>query len=172
MRVTGHGRVQDAGRRVVDVPYALLDGSVDARRRGRRARRRGHHALAAARPARVATASTGLYPNDTWSGREVTWTRLRCIGGRLRVGLHSDPTLFGGASTNVLATVGGRPVARKSIPPQGSVTMRVPLEPVDGRCVVRFTVAPTLVPADVLPGNTDERELGAHFDAFVHEEPA
>jgi len=24
------------------------------------------------------------------------------------------------------------------------------------------------VPADVIPGNTDDRELGVHFDGFVH----
>ena len=36
---------------------------------------------------------------------------------------------------------------------------------------MRFTVTPTLVPAEVIPGNTDDRELGAHFDSFVHLEP-
>jgi hypothetical protein len=58
------------------------------------------------------------------------------------------------------------------VPPEGSVTLRVPLDPAGGRCTVRFTVTPTLVPADVIPGNNDERRLGAHFDSFVHEEPA
>ena len=167
---TGVLRRPDGG--VVDVPYALLDGSVTPDGEVVARDDLGTTLWRLRGPLASLTRVTGLYPNDTWSGREVTWTRLRCTGGRLRVGLHSDPTLFAGRLTNVLATVGGRPVARKSIPPQGSVTMRVPLEPVDGRCVVRFTVAPTLVPADVLPGNTDERELGAHFDAFVHEEPA
>ena len=154
------------------MPYALLDGSVTPDGEAVARDDLGTTLWRLRGPLASLTRVTGLYPNDTWSGREVTWTRLRCTGGRLRVALHSDPTLFAGRLTNVLATVGGRPVARKSIPPQGSVTMRVPLEPVDGRCVVRFSVSPTLVPADVIPGNTDERELGAHFDAFVHEEPA
>ena len=37
---------------------------------------------------------SGLYPNDTWSGDEVTWTRKRCRGGTLTVALSSDPELF------------------------------------------------------------------------------
>jgi hypothetical protein len=36
---------------------------------------------------------------------------------------------------------------------------------------VRFTVTPTRVPAEMIPGNTDDRELGAPFDSFVHLEP-
>ena len=56
--------------------------------------------------------------------------------------------------------------------PEGSATLRVPLEAVDGECVVRFTVEPTLVPADVIAGSTDDRRLGVHFDSFVQREPA
>jgi hypothetical protein len=118
------------------------------------------------------TKVTGLYPNDTWSGRSATWSRLRCRGGELNVGLHSDPTLFAGKLTYVLATVKGKPVARISVPPEGPVTLHVPLEPVDGKCVVRFTVTPTRVPAEVVPGSGDDRELGVHFDQFVHAQPA
>ena len=33
---------------------------------------------------------------------------------------------------------------------------------------VPFRVDPTAVPAEVLPGSTDRRELGAHFNAFVY----
>ena len=86
--------------------------------------------------------------------------------------LHSDPTLFAGRLTEVLATVEGRPVARVRVPPEGSVTMRVPLEPSGDTCEVRFTVSPMLVPAEVLPGSKDRRELGVHFDSFFHETPA
>ena len=42
----------------------------------------------------TATVVEGLYPNDTWSGDEVTWTGERCRGGTLTVGLSSDPDLF------------------------------------------------------------------------------
>jgi hypothetical protein len=88
------------------------------------------------------------------------------------VGLHSDPTLFAGRLTRVTAFVHGRPAATIAVAPEGKATLRVPLEPVGGRCVVRFTVEPTLVPADVIRGSSDDRRLGAHFDSFVHEEPA
>ena len=40
------------------------------------------------------TEINGLYPNDTWSGKHVTWTRERCRGGTLTVSLSSDPNLF------------------------------------------------------------------------------
>ena len=36
----------------------------------------------------------GLYPNDTWSGPTVTYTRRRCAPGRLSVALSSDANLF------------------------------------------------------------------------------
>jgi hypothetical protein len=157
---------------VVATPYALLDGSVTPDGEAVARDDLGTTLWRLYAPLASLTRVTGLYPNDTWSGPEVTWTRLRCTGGRLRVQLHSDPTLFAGRLTEVLATVRGRPVARKAVPPEGSVTLLVPLEPVDDRCVVRFSVSPTLVPADVIAGNTDRRELGAHFDSFVHEEPA
>ena len=172
VRVDADGVVRTSSGGTVDAPYALLDGSVTpdgdvvARDDLGTTLWRLHGPLASL------TSVAGLYPSDTWSGGHVRWTRLRCHGGLLRVGLHSDPTLFAGRLTHVVAEVRGRPVARIAVPPEGSVTLRVPLDPAGGRCIVRFTVTPTLVPADVIPGNNDERRLGAHFDSFVHEEPA
>jgi hypothetical protein len=172
VRVDAHGLVRTPSGGTVDAPYALLDGSVTpdgevvARDDLGTTLWRLHGPLASL------TSVAGLYPSDTWSGRHVRWTRLSCQGGLLEVGLHSDPTLFAGRLTHVVATVRGRPVARIAVPPEGSVTLRVPLEAVEGRCIVGFTVTPTLVPADLIPGNTDERKLGAHFDSFVHKEPA
>jgi 4-amino-4-deoxy-L-arabinose transferase-like glycosyltransferase len=169
----GDGTVRTANGATIDAPYALLDGSVIpdgaavARDDGL-----GTTLWRLSGPLASTTKVTGLYPNDTWSGPRATWKRVRCNGGELIVALHSDPTLFAGRLTDVLATVAGRPAARMRVPPEGSVTMRVPLEPVDGTCVVRFTVSPTLVPAEVLPGSTDDRQLGVHFDSFVQEEPA
>jgi hypothetical protein len=157
----------------VDAPYALLDGSLSPegeivaqdvplgitlwRLRG---------------PLASTTTLTGVYPNDTWSGRHVRWTRRRCSGGELEVGLHSDPNLVGDELTDVLATVRGRPVARIVVPPTGSVRLRVPLTAVDGSCVVDFLVTPTRIPAKRIEGSTDVRELGVHFDAFVYQRPA
>jgi hypothetical protein len=43
----------------------------------------------------------------------------------------------------------------------------VPLKPdTQHVCHVRFDVAKTLVPAQVIPGSTDTRALGAHFLRF------
>ena len=167
------GTVTTADGSTIDAPYAMLDGSVIP------------DGVVVARddllgttlwrltgPLASTTRVSGLYPNDTWSGPRASWSRLRCTGGELLVALHSDPTLFAGRSTDVLATVAGRPVARVQVPPDDTVTLRVPLTSVDGTCVVRFDVSPTLVPAEVVPGSTDDRELGVHFDSFVHEQPA
>jgi hypothetical protein len=157
---------------VVDAPYALLDGSVTPDGKAVASDALGTTLWRLNGPLASLTNVTGLYPSDTWSGPHVTWARLRCSGGELRVGLHSDPTLFAGHLSHVLALVNGTAVARIAVPPQGAVTLRVPLQPEGGRCRVRFEVSPTLVPAEVIPGNTDGRRLGAHFDSFVHREPA
>ena len=111
----------------------------------------------------TATEIEGRYPNDTWSGPQVTWTRERCRGGTLRVTLSSDPNLFDD-DQRVSAAVGGNVVETVLVPPTGSVQMRVPTQPDDrGTCRVVFRVAETKV-----PGGGDDRELGAHFDAFQY----
>ena len=63
----------------------------------------------------------------------------------------------------------GPVVGRKTIPVSTQTTLTVPLRPgANGRCVVRFTVGRTLVPAKVEPGSTDTRPLGAHFLNFTY----
>ncbi|HEY8103737.1 MAG TPA: glycosyltransferase family 39 protein [Gaiellaceae bacterium] len=110
----------------------------------------------------VATATTveGLYPEDTWSGKTVSWTRERCRGGTLVVGLSSDPNLFD-TDQRVTASIGGKDVREVLVPPKGTATLRVPLMPENGTCRVDFRVAETKV-----PGGGDDRELGAHFNTF------
>ena len=115
---------------------------------------------------------TGLYPNDTasappWSGRTVRYTRLGCSGGTLSVRIASDPGLFQSAQT-VVATAAGKRVGRVRIDPTGRPTLSVPVIPAPGtdRCAVRFDVERTLVPAQVEPGSTDTRALGALFVSF------
>jgi hypothetical protein len=170
--VGADGTIRTGDGKTIDEPYALLDGSVTPDGDAVARDALGTTLWRLHGPLSSLTKITGLYPNDTWSGRWVTWRRLRCRGGELGVGLHSDPSLADGELTNVLATVGGKPAARIEVPPQGTVTLRVPLVPSDGTCVVRFTVAPTRVPAEILPDSGDRRELGVHFDQFVHAQPA
>lgn len=110
------------------------------------------------------TSVRGLYPNDTWSGREVRWRRLRCDGGELRVALSSDASLFRDAQT-VTAVVAGRAVSSIRFGPTEHATLRVPLVPRDGTCEVLLRVARTVVPRD------DPRRLGAHFNGFDYRAP-
>ena len=123
-------------------------------------------------PIVLLASATGLYPNDTasappWSGRIVTYSRLGCSGGTLSLALASDPALFQSAQT-VVARTGGRLVGRVRIEPTSRATLTIPVNPTPGtrRCVVRFEVERTLVPAQVEPGSTDTRALGALFVSF------
>jgi hypothetical protein len=109
----------------------------------------------------VKTNIEGRY-DDSWSGRVVTWTRERCRGGTLTVSLSSDPHLFD-ANQVVTASEGGKIVGRAVLTPIGTEQLRVPLRPSGGTCRVVFRVARTKV-----PGNGDDRELGAHFNDFFY----
>jgi hypothetical protein len=90
------------------------------------------------------------------------------------VRLSSDPSLFT-KPQRVTATTGSgghSTIAWIRVPPSGSVVLRIPVKPdAKGVCVVHYTVSPTAVPADVLPGSTDDRVLGAHFNGFALEAP-
>ena len=171
VRVAADGDRAHAGRGNRRPALRLARRFRDAGRGSRGARRPRHDAVAAERPARVAD------PSD------------RPVSERHLVGPHGDldaPSVHGrspprrpplrshalrGRLTRVLARVRGEPVARIVVPPEGTATLRVPLEPAGRRCRVRFTVTPTLVPAEVIPGNTDDRGARGHFDSFVHLEP-
>lgn len=112
----------------------------------------------------------GLYPNDSWSGEEVTYLRRRCAPGRLSVELSSDPSLFLEPQT-ITARSNGSIVGRVRLRPEGRAILNVPVSPAAGldECRVVFTVAPTAVPSDVTGGeNPDDRELGAHFNRFAY----
>ncbi|MGH3137016.1 MAG: glycosyltransferase family 39 protein [Gaiellaceae bacterium] len=112
----------------------------------------------------------GLYPNDTWSGSTVAYLRRRCVPGRLAVSLSSDPSLFLAPQT-VVARSNGTVVGRIRLQPEGRAVLSVPVSPIPGAsdCRVVYTVTPTAVPAEVIGGdNTDQRELGAHFNRFVY----
>jgi 4-amino-4-deoxy-L-arabinose transferase-like glycosyltransferase len=156
------GQIRTVDGRRIEARYVITedaispDGTVVARDPGK-----GLTLWRASGPL-VATSTevAGRYPNDTWSGRTVTWTRKRCRGGTLTVSLASDPHLFD-ENQLVTARVGGEVVGRATITPIGTAQLRVPLTPQRGTCRVVFQVAKTQV-----PGNGDDRELGAHFNTF------
>jgi Dolichyl-phosphate-mannose-protein mannosyltransferase len=108
------------------------------------------------------TSVTGLYPNDTWSGPEVTWTRRRCRGGTLTVSLTGDATLF--PQGQVVRAAAGR---RVRVVPNEQSFLEVPVESQAGVCTMSFTVSPTGVPSEEIPGSDDDRDLGTHFNSFV-----
>jgi Dolichyl-phosphate-mannose-protein mannosyltransferase len=119
-------------------------------------------------PVVILTHVSGLYNDDTWSGKHVTYQRVECTGGTLAVGLQGDESLLKRPQT-VTAVEGGRVVGRATIPVDGTTKLTVPLRPgTNRRCVVRFRVGRTVVPAKVEPGSTDTRELGAHFLTFAY----
>ncbi|HEX3805850.1 MAG TPA: hypothetical protein VHV52_03625 [Gaiellaceae bacterium] len=110
---------------------------------------------------------TGLYPNDTWSHRTVTYSRVDCRGGTLSVRLQSDASLFKLAQ-GVTATEAGRVVGRVSVAPTAEPTLTVPLRAgPGGMCTVSFRVAHLANPSLVEPGSTDDRLVGVRFQAFV-----
>ena len=65
----------------------------------------------------------------------------------------------------VTASTGGS----VTVLPDRLTTLRVPLVPKNGRCSAVFDVSPTAIPSEVIPGSTDDRVLGAHFNAFAYE---
>jgi glycosyltransferase involved in cell wall biosynthesis len=106
----------------------------------------------------------GTYP-DGWSGRRVTYIRLRCRGGSVTAVVASDDKLFSRAQT---VSAGSR---RVTFAPSGVGQLAVPLHPRGGVCRVTFTVSPTAVPALVHPGSADARRLGARFVQFSYRGP-
>ena len=80
-----------ADGRPVRARYVLTDVSVAlAGRRLAEDARNGMVLLRVDGPLRSQSVVTGLYPQDTWSGKHVRYTRFSCTGGRLRVLLGSD----------------------------------------------------------------------------------
>jgi hypothetical protein len=119
-------------------------------------------------PLIILTRVRGLYPNDSWSGRQVTYRRVLCSGGHLAVRVGTDEHLFS-ADQVITASEPGETVARLRVGPTEQPTMHVRLLPNRRRvCTVTFRVARLRVPARVQPGSTDTRMLGAHFFSFEY----
>jgi hypothetical protein len=102
----------------------------------------------------------GLYPNDTWSGKTVTYTRLRCAGGAVTAQMRRDLNLTTRTQT---VRAEGRSVTFSS---SDAATLTVPLHARNGVCRAVFTVTPTAV-----PGPADPRVLGVHFLEFRYAAP-
>jgi hypothetical protein len=111
----------------------------------------------------IAYRTSGIYP-DGWSGRSVTYTRLRCRGGSVTAVVASDDKLFTRPQT---VSGGGRKV---TFEPTNVAHLTVPLRPQNGICRVTFTVSPTAVPA-IVSGAPDGRRLGARFVEFTYRAP-
>jgi hypothetical protein len=159
--------VMTADGRPVRSPYVLTDGSVQlAGKVVAQDTNKGVFLYRVNGPMRQTSYVTGLYPNDTWSGPTVTYTRLNCPGGSVTVRLQGDTALFTKPQT---VAAGGRRIA---VPPAGTRLFTVPLERKGKTCVARFTVTPTAVPAVVTNGeNPDSRVLGIHFTGFDYSAP-
>jgi hypothetical protein len=159
-RRTGHYR---ADGRDVTVRDVLVDtGAAVAGREIARDERKGLRLLRVDGPLRALYGTNGIY-GDAWSGPVATYRRYACTGGRLRVGLATDPALAQGP-TAVVAQERGRTVGRTSVQPRRTTVLNVPLLPTPGgTCDVVFHVSPTRVPAMVQPGATDPRALGVRF---------
>jgi hypothetical protein len=151
----------------VHAPYALTDtslalnGTVIARDPTR-----GMFLYRVNGPLQQIARVSGVY-GDAWSGPDVRYTRLDCRGGTLTAELQGDPNLF--IQPNVVTASTPVGVTRAVVPVTGTATIRVPLSPRSGHCVVHFRVRNTAVPAVVVgPPNTDTRKLGVHFNHFAY----
>jgi hypothetical protein len=150
------GYLRDADGQRLRHRFVLVDGSLDLNGVKRAADVPiGINLWELNRPVRSLTQVRGLYPNETWSGPAVSYRRLECRGGSVRVTLLGDPHLFGQRQT-----VRANGVVSRVLP--GVTTpMTVPLRD----CAARFTVTPTKVPGSEA---NDLRRLGIHFLSFEY----
>ena len=166
------GVLRDSAGRPVRAEYVLADEFVPLAGRVLTSDRpKGMVLLRTGGPLRATQVVSGLYPGDTWSRSTATYERLRCSGGAVAVDLVTDGGLFPRGQV-VTARRGGRVVARTRVAPSTPTTLTVPLRRGrGGRCRVIFTVSPTAVPQRILPGSTDTRRLGVHFERFEYLAP-
>ena len=142
-----------AGGKAVTARYALADGSLDLN--GTKVASDtplGINLWRIGGRVRSLTQVSGLYPNDTWSGRTVGYRRLECTGGSVRVSLLGDATLFHAPQTVLAGRVAHR------VQPGVPTMIVVPLRD----CRVRFQVSPTRTAPN------DPRRLGIHFLSFEY----
>jgi hypothetical protein len=116
-------------------------------------------------PLRIRSTVVGIFP-DRWVGGGALYTQYGCRGGTLRVRVLSDPVLFHRGVQTVTATLGTRTLSQTSVPTTRFATVAVPLPRHVSPCPISFTISPTAVPAQTVPGKTDTRTLGIRFVRF------
>ena len=157
------GYLRDGGRKIRS-RYALVDGSLDLN--GEKIASDpllGIGLFELDGPIRSVTKVTGLYPNDTWSGPHVVYTRRECRGGSVVATVLGDASLFSEPQV-VTATKGAGFSA--TVVPGKPTALRVPLVSSRGTCSASFEISPTKV-----PGKNDRRRLGLHFLSFEYRSP-
>ena len=163
------GRLVTADGKPIKAQYVLASTAVEVE--GKRVGKpdgAGVELYRVGGPVIIPTRVAGLYPNGTWSTPRVVYQRVDCTGGSVAVDLEGDPNLFKRPQT-VFVHEGGRLVAQKAIPGSSQTTLKVPLRRApNGRCTAVFTFGQVKVPAQVEPGSTDTRPLGAHFLNFTY----
>ena len=108
-------------------------------------------------PIVILTHVSGIYPNDTWSGKLVDYQRVQCTGGTLAVAAAGRRAAVQDAADRrrERGRPGGRP---REGPGHRQDLAEVPLRPSTGHvCARRLHGRRTLVPAKVEPGSTDTR---------------
>jgi hypothetical protein len=110
-------------------------------------------------PVRLLSRLDGVY-GDLVTGPEATYTRWRCRGGRLDVGLAAVPGLSTAPQKVTLSGAGrDRSV---SVPPDGTEqSVTLPLSPRRGVCTVRLVADPPLQ-------GPDGRTIGVRLSAVQY----
>lgn len=101
----------------------------------------------------------GLYLFSSWSGKHVTYTRFGCRGGRIVVGLASDPQLFISPKTVTVRTA--QRTFKVRVGPSRPVNAVVALAPRGGNCRADFTISPA--PLLTMPPGSPPRPFGLQF---------
>ena len=167
-------RAGSARRRVHRSIRARRASSRDSRRRSRATRRTRcstarsrrtarswratsarDDALAPDRAAVVATTSRRASTRTTSGRARGHWRRLRCAGGTLTGARALRPDPLRRAADARARDASARPTASRGSPSRRTGTRRCAFRssPRERTCAVRFTVSPTAVPAEVIPGS-------------------
>ena len=100
--------------RAVRAQYVLADGAVELAGHVVARDPVGVDLYRVNGPVVILTHVSGLYPNDTWSRRTVTYQRVECTGGTVAVELQGDAACSGGPRRSSRPSTGRSSAARGS----------------------------------------------------------